>query len=147
MAPALIASLAISVGVVILFFDNFLIALGQPTGTPGNERMLQFLAPANVTVAAILILAVALVALTRPPAPSGDGSSPAPSMLAPTNVRTVAGFVAGALAAAAFVRAIVALTIAHQRVILKLGTMVDALAAVLVAAVAAYWALRPKLPK
>jgi hypothetical protein len=128
--------------VVVLFLANFLVALGQPTGTPGNERMLQFLSPADVAVAAILIVAVALVVLAPPPATLEEGS-----ILTPANVRSLAGFISGAVAAAAFVRAIVALTISHERAVLKLGTLVDALAAVLVAAAGAYWALRPKLSK
>jgi membrane-associated phospholipid phosphatase len=140
-APQVLASLVLTASAVVLFLANFLIALGEPTGTPGNERMLQFLAPADGSVAAILIVAVALVALFPSP-----GTAPA-SRPAPSSVRSLAGFVAGALAAAAFVRAIVVLTIAHQRVVLKLGSMVEALAAAMVAAVAAYWALKPKLPR
>ncbi len=142
MAPQVLASLVITAAVLVLFLANFLIALGQPTGTPGNVRMLRFLAPADVAVGAILIVAVALVALV----PSPDRTPPA-SPLAPSNARSLAGFVAAALAGAAFVRAVVVLTVAHERVVLKLGSMVEALAAVLVAAVAAYWALKPKLSK
>jgi hypothetical protein len=141
-APQVIASLAISVGVVVLFLADFLIALGQPTGTPGNERMAQFLAPADLVVAAVMVVAVALVALVAPP-----DEGPATPALAATNVRAVAGFVAAALAVAAFLRAIVVLTIAHQRAVLKLGSMIEALAALVVAAAAAYWALKPKLQK
>jgi hypothetical protein len=138
--PARLASLAISAAVVVLFLANFLIALGEPAGTAGNVRMLQFLAPAEVAVAAILIVAVALVVLLPTSDPPGT-----PSLLSGATVRAIAGFVSGAVAAAAFVRAIVALTIAHERVLLKLGTLVDALAAVMLAAVGAYWALKPKL--
>jgi hypothetical protein len=147
--PQLVASLAISVGVVVLFVANLFIALGQPTGTAGNVRMLQFLSAADLAVGAILILAVALVVLAPPPAlapvePTIQGPAAAGSAALPDKFRLVVGFVSVAVAAAGLVRAIVVLTIAHQRGVVKLGNMIDALAAVAVAAAAAYWALRPR---
>ncbi|MDQ6616798.1 MAG: hypothetical protein M3083_19130 [Actinomycetota bacterium] len=131
--PQLIASGAISAGVVVLFIANLLIALGLPTGTAGNVRLSQFLSPADVAVAAILILAVALVSLV--PVPEA------------ANARMLAGIVAAAVVAAGLLRAIVVLTISQEHVAVKLGNMIDALAAVLVAAAAAFWALKPKLLK
>ncbi len=140
-----VASVAISAGVVLLFVANLLIALGEPTGTPGNVRILQFLSPADVAVGAILVLAVAFVAILAAAAPR----RPSPRrgrtwVLGPADVRLVAGVVAATVAAAALVRAIVSLTVAHQRVAIKLGNLVDGLAAVLVALVATLWAASPK---
>ncbi len=137
--PQLLVSAVISVGVILLFLANLLSALGQPTGTAGNVRLLQFLSPADLGVGAVLIVAVALVVLLPQSEPA-----PASSVLGPEDVRLMAGFVAIAVAAAAFVRAIVVLTIAGDQVVLKLGNMVDALAAVVVAAAAAFWALQSK---
>lgn len=137
--PSLLCSAAISAGIILLFLANLLVALGEVSGTPGNVRLLQFLSPADVAVAALLVVAVALVVL----GPRAEKSS-APAFLGAEDVRLMAGFVAVAVAAAAFVRAIVVLTIAHEHAVLKLGNMVDALAAVLVAAAAAFWAMATK---
>jgi hypothetical protein len=147
--PQLVASAAISAGVVVLFIANLFIALGQPTGTAGNVRLLQFLAGADLAVGAILVLAVALVALAPPSAlapiePTIPGPAVAGSAARPDLFRLVAGFVSVAVAAAGLVRAIAVLTIAHQSGAVKLGNMIDALAAVALAAAAAYWALRPR---
>lgn len=136
--PSLVCSAAISAGIILLFLANLLVALGEGSGTPGNVRLLQFLSPADVAVAALLVLAVALVVL----GPTAKSSEPA--FLGAEDVRLMAGFVAVAVGAAAFVRAIVVLTIAHEHAVLKLGNMVDALAAVLVAAAAALWAMATK---
>ena len=138
--PQLLVSAALSVGVVLLFLSNLLIALGEPVGTAGNVRLLQFLSPADLAVGAVLIVAVALVALLPP----ADESKAASSPLEAEDARLLAGFVAVAVAAAAVVRAIVVLTIAGEHAALRLGNMVDGLAALLVAAVAAYWALASK---
>jgi hypothetical protein len=137
--PSLVASLAISVGVVVLFVANLFIALGEPSGTRGNIRLLDFLSPADLAVGAIMVVAVALLALV----PLADGA-PASALKGVAEARLVAGVVAVTVGVAALVRAIVVLTIAHQHVAVKLGNMIDALAALLVALAAAYWALRPK---
>ncbi|MDQ1391328.1 MAG: hypothetical protein QOF30_305 [Acidimicrobiaceae bacterium] len=147
--PHLVASLAISAGVAALFVANLFIALGLPTGTAGNVRLLQFLSAADVAVGAVLVLAVALIALAPPPPlaaiePTIPGPATAGAAARPDTFRLVAGFVSVAVAAGGLVRAIVVLTIADQRGAVKVGNMIDALAAVAVAAVAAYWALRPK---
>jgi hypothetical protein len=138
--PSMLASLAISVGVAVLFIANLLIALGQPAGTPGNIRLLQFLSPGDVAVGAIMILAVALVALT----PLADGV-PSVARKGTAEIRLIAGVVAATVAAAALIRAVVVLTVSHQHAAVKLGNMLDALAALVVAAAAAYWALKPRL--
>jgi len=138
-----VASAVLSAGVVLLFVANLLIAIGEPTGTPGNVRILQFLSPADVAVGAILVLAVAL-ALLPPREPLESASPPGSKLLGPADVRMMAGVVAATVAAAALVRAIISLTVAHQRVAIKLGNLVDGLAAVLVALVATLWAASPK---
>ncbi len=138
-APSLLASMAISVGVVVLFFADLLIALGEPSGTRGNLRLLQFLSPGDLAVGAIMVVAVALVALIPLP-----DAAPASAVKGAAEAKLVAGVVAVAVGAAALVRAIVVLTISHQHVAVKLGNMIDALAAVIVAAAAAYWAFKPK---
>jgi hypothetical protein len=124
---------------VVLFVADLFIALGQATGTPGNLRLLQFLAPTDVAVAAILVVAVALVAL------QGDAST-APGAPA-RSARSAAGGVAGFVALGAFVRAITVLTIGHQHGAVKIGNMIDALAALLVALVATYWAFRDRVDR
>jgi hypothetical protein len=137
--PSLLASLAISTGVVVLFFADLLIALGEPSGTRGNLRLLQFLSPGDLAVGAIMVVAVALVALI--PLPE---AAPTTALKGVAEAKLVAGVVAVAVGVAALVRAIVVLTISHQHVAVKLGNMIDALAAVIVAAAAAYWAFRPQ---
>ncbi len=52
--------------------------------------------------------------------------------------------VAALVAVAALLRGIVDLTVPHQHGAIKVGNLIDALAAVLVAAMAAAWGLRPK---
>jgi hypothetical protein len=145
----MVASVVLSTGVVLLFLANLLIAIGEPTGTPGNVRILQFLSPADVAVGAILVLAVALVALFSPHEPPEphehpESASTGSKLLGPADVRMIAGVVAATVAAAALVRAIISLTVAHQGVAIKFGNLVDGLAAVLVALVAALWAATPK---
>lgn len=146
--PQLLASLAISVGVVVLFIANLFVALGQASGTAGNVRLLQFLSPSDVAVGAIMIVAVALVVLlpSDPPAallPSDPPASATPT-LAPATVRMTAGIVAAFVTAAAFVRAITVLTVSHQHAAVKLGNLIDALAAIAVAGIGALWGLRTK---
>jgi hypothetical protein len=149
-APALLASMAISIAVVLLFIANLFAALGQPAGTPGNERLLQFLSPADVAVAAVITLAIVLVGLAprAPASPEAStvpiGPAVAPGGLTPSLVRMSAGVVAAVVAVAALIRAITALTISHQPGGIKFGNLLDALAAALVAAVAGWWALRTK---
>lgn len=143
----LLASLALSAGVVVLFVANLFVALGEPAGTPGNVRLLQFLAPADLAVAAIMVLAVALVSLAptaavAPASPTVPIASGAPPELGPDTVWMTAGVVAAVVGAAALIRAITVLTIDHQHGAIKVGNMFDALAAVLVAAVAVLWAQR-----
>jgi hypothetical protein len=139
-APALFASLIISIGVVVLFFGNLFIALGAPHGTPGRDRFLQFLAPADLASAAALVLAVALVVLQR------QLPADAPVMGSRGGrVRTIAllaGGVAAFVALAALVRGIVFLTIPHQPGAVKLGDFIAELGVMAVAGAAAWWALR-----
>jgi hypothetical protein len=147
-APSpLLASLALSVGVVVLFVANLFIALGEPAGTPGNLRLLQFLAPADLAVAGLMIVAVALVSMVTtaavaPASPTVPIAGGAPPELAPTTVGTTAAMVAAVVGAGALIRAITVLTISHQHGAIKVGNMFDALAAVLVAAVAVLWVVR-----
>ena len=138
--PQLLASLAISVGVVAVFIAYLFVALGQPTGTRGNSRLLEFLSPADVAVAGVMIVAVALVVLL-----STGGAEPTAGRgkaLAPATVRMTAGIVSAFVAVAALIRAITALTISQQSAAVKIGNVIDALAAILVAGVAALWGLR-----
>ncbi len=74
-APAVAASLAISLAVGLLFLANLFIALGAQNGTPGRDRLLQFLSPGDLAVAAIMVLAVALGGMAPAGAvqPSGPG--------------------------------------------------------------------------
>jgi type IV secretory pathway VirB2 component (pilin) len=136
-SPALIASLAISIGVVIVFVANLFIALGAPSGTSGKLKLLQFLSPSDVAVAAAMILAVALVALHQQ-RPTGR-DEPAHRAAAHA-IALVAGTVGALVALAAIVRAIVSLTVSEKG-FLKAGGFVDGLGSALVAAAAALWGL------
>jgi len=142
--PHLLASAAISLGVIVLFFSTLLIALGEPAGTAANIRLLEFLSPADLAVGALLVLAVALTTLT--PAAKGSAGSPVVKAqpVKAEELRLLAGFVAVAVTAAALVRALFVLSISNEHVVLKLGNMIDGLAGVAVAAVAAFWALITK---
>jgi type IV secretory pathway VirB2 component (pilin) len=133
----LIASLAISVGVVIVFVANLFIALGAPGGTSGKVQLLQFLSPSDVAVAAAMVLAVALVALhqQRPAGPDEPAHRAAAHFIA-----LVAGVVGALVALAAVVRAIVSLTVSEKG-FLKAGGFVDGMGSALVAAAAALWGL------
>jgi hypothetical protein len=139
-APALFASLIISIGVVVLFIGNLFVALGAPHGTAGRDRFLQFLAPADVAVAAAMVLAVALVVLQR--------QMPADSPVVGArggrvrSIALVAGGVAAFVALAAVVRGFMILTVPHQPGAVKFGELVAALAVAAIAASAAWWALR-----
>ncbi|HSS10296.1 MAG TPA: hypothetical protein VLL25_10445 [Acidimicrobiales bacterium] len=137
-SPALIASFAISVGVIVLFVANLFIAFGAPSGTSGRVKLLEFLSPADVSVAAAMILAVALVALHQQRRTPGD--EPAKHRAAAHGIALVAGIVAAVVTVAAIVRAIVSLTITEKGV-LKAGNFIDGIAAALVAAAAALWGL------
>jgi hypothetical protein len=146
--------LTISVGVVVLFFANLMMALGAPAGTRGNVRLLQFLSPADLAVGVFLMVAIALSVLPSDVAQTGprprDASTPprsTPNLFHPSEVRLVAGVVSVSVAVAALLRAIVVLTVSNEHVVLKLGSMIDGLAAVLVASAAAMWALAPFKPK
>jgi hypothetical protein len=120
--------------VILLFIANLFVAIGEPAGTQGNIRLLQFLSPADLAVGAIMIVAIVLVGMA-PTAPAATG-------LTPDLVRLTAGAVVAFVAVAAFIRAITVLTISHQHAAVKVGNLFDALAAVLVAGVATYWAFR-----
>jgi hypothetical protein len=134
----LIASLAISIGVIVLFVANLFVALGAPSGTAGKVKLLEFLSPADVSVAAATILAVALVALhqLRPTRRDEPVRVRAPAHA----VALIAGIVGAIVAVAAVVRAIVSLTIVEKGA-LKAGNFIDGMAAALVAAAAAFWGL------
>lgn len=139
-APAALASLAISVGVILLFLANLLIAVGAPAGATGRERFLQFLSPADLAVGAALALAVALVVLHGREA-AEPGAAAVPSI---ASIGLIAGIVAAAVAAAALFRGITELTIPHQHAAVKLGELVDSIAAIVVAGAAAVWGLYKK---
>ncbi len=139
-APALFASLIISIGVIVLFFGNLFIALGAPHGTPGRDRLLQFLAPADLATAAALVLAVALVVLQRQL--PGDAPVVGPRGGRVRSIALLAGGVAAFVALAALVRGIVFLTVPHQPGAVKLGDLIAELAVMAVAGAAAWWALR-----
>jgi hypothetical protein len=131
----------------VLFIANLFVALGQPTGTPGNVRLLQFLSPADLPVGALIVVAIVLVGLAPAPPVAATATVPlgptvAPAGLTPAMVRLTAGVVGAVVAVAALVRAITVLTISHEPGGVKLGNMIEALAAVLVAGVATWWALR-----
>jgi uncharacterized membrane protein len=82
---------------------------------------------------------VALVALRSDASPAPGGAA--------ASARSTAGGVAGFVALGAFVRAITVLTIGHQHAAVKIGNMIDALAALLVALVATYWAFRERIDR
>ncbi|MDQ6616520.1 MAG: hypothetical protein M3083_17705 [Actinomycetota bacterium] len=141
MAPSLMASAAISLGIVVLFLGNLFVALGAPAGTAGRDRLLQFLAPADLAAAAALVLAVALVALHR------QISGPAAAVVGPRGGRVhsialVAGAVAAVVALGALVRGFVLLTVPHTPGAVKMGNFIGHVAVVLVASAAGAWALR-----
>jgi hypothetical protein len=139
-APALFASLVISVGILVLFLANLLIALGAPKGTPGRDRFLQFLSPADLAAAAALVLAVALVALQR--RLPGDGASIGPPAGRVRTIALIAGAVGAVVALAALLRGIVFLTLPHQPGAAKVGYFIAHLVVVAVAGAAAAWGLR-----
>lgn len=141
--PALLASLAISAAVILLFLANLFVAIGLETGTRGRTRFLQFLAPADAVVAVGLVVAVALCALHRPAADDGSaGVRQGGPVLRAGSFAKVAGIMAAAVSVAALVRGIVDLTIPHQRAAIRIGNLIEALAVALIAAVAALWGLR-----
>jgi heme/copper-type cytochrome/quinol oxidase subunit 2 len=122
-----------------MFVASLLQGLGLGKGVPGKNKLLQFLAPADLAVAAALILAVALVVFSARKAEASNGASAAP----PTSgAQNLAALVAGVVAVLAIVRAITDLTVAHQTGAYKFGGFVDGLAAALVAAAAARWGLK-----
>jgi hypothetical protein len=139
-APALFASLVISIGVVVLFLGNLFIALGAPHGAAGRDRFLQFLSPADLATAAALVLAVALVVLQRQMPTEAPVVGPRGGRV--RTIALVAGGVAAFVALAALVRGIVFLTVPHQPGAVKLGELIAELAVVAVASAAAWWALR-----
>ncbi len=141
-APALFASLAISVAIVVLFLGNLFVALGAPSGTAGRDRLLQFLAPAELATAAALVLAVALVVLQR----ARGGEAPIVEARG-GRVRTialVAGVVAAVVAFAAVLRGFVYLTVPHLTGAVKVGYFINHLAVAVIAGAAAVWSLRAR---
>jgi hypothetical protein len=139
-APALFASVAISLGIVVLFLGNLFVALGAPSGTAGRDRLLQFLAPAELATAAALVLAVALVVLQR----ARGGEAPIVEARG-GRVRTialVAGGVAAVVAFAAVLRGFVYLTVPHLTGAVKIGYFINHLAVAVIAGAAAVWSLR-----
>jgi hypothetical protein len=140
MPPPLLASGAISAGVVVLFLASLLQGLGLGSGVSGKDKLLQFLAPSDLAVAAVLIVAVALIVLT------GRGDDDASDRSQAGNLLLLAAAVAALVGVLAVVRAITDLTVAHQSAAFKIGGFFDGLAAALVAAIAALWGLRAKQP-
>jgi hypothetical protein len=142
MAPALLASLMISVGLIVLFLGNLFIALGAPRGTSGRDRLLQFLSAGDLAAAAALVLAVALVVWQRsrpdaaPVAGLGGGR--------PRMVSLLAGAVAVVVALAALLRGFVLLTVPHTPGAVKVGDLIAQLAIVIIAGAAAWWSLRTR---
>jgi hypothetical protein len=147
--PQLLASLAISAGIVLLFVADLFAALGLETGTSGRSRLLQLLAPADLAVAFGLVVAVALASLYRAPAdePPAGGSRPTGPVLRPASFAMVAGITAAVVALTALVRGIVELTVPNQRPALRIGNVVEVLAVALIAAAAAFWGLRKPPPR
>ena len=143
-APALAASMAITIGVAVLFLADLFIALGAATGTPGRDRLLEFLSPADLAVGVAMIVAVALVWLHRQRSAVDAGTVAGPPGAQAGMVAMLAGAVAALVGAAALLRGIVDLTVPHQHGAIKVGHFIDALAAALVAAAAALWALRSR---
>jgi hypothetical protein len=137
-APAVVVSLAISLGVIVLWLAALVVALGVRR-VAGKDRLLEFLSPGSLSVAVAMVVAVVLVAMHQQrPAGSGRGRSPAPSAL------MVAIVLAGAVGVASLLRGIIEMTIAHQRVVVNLGHFLDGLAAVPVAAATVLWGLRAR---
>jgi hypothetical protein len=139
-APALFASAALSIGVIVLFLGNLFIALGAPRGTSGRDRLLQFLAPADLATAVALAVAVALVVLQRHmPSDSPVVGSRGGRV---RSVALLAGVMAAVVALGALLRGIVYLTVPNQPGAVKIGDFIVELAVVLVAGAVAAWALR-----
>jgi hypothetical protein len=141
-APALFASVALSVGVAVLFLGNLFVALGAPSGTSGRDRLLQFLTPADLATVVALALAVALVVLQRHMPVDNPVVGPRGGRV--RSVALLAGVVAAFVTVAAMLRAIVFLTVPHQTGAVKVGDFVAELAIVLIAAAVAAWALRQR---
>jgi hypothetical protein len=142
-APALVASLAICIGIIVQFLGNLFVALGAPKGTAGRDRLLQFLSTADLAAAAALVLAVGLVVLQR------QGPGVAAPVVGPRGGRVrsialVAGVVAVVVAFAALLRGIVYLTVPHQPGAVKIGYFIVSLAVALIASAAAAWSLRSR---
>lgn len=141
-APALLASLMISVGVIVLFFGNLFIALGAPRGTSGRDRLLQFLSAGDLGAAAALVLAVALVVWQRSRPEAGALAGARGGRL--RMVALLAGAVAGLVALAALLRGFVLLTVPHTPGAVKVGDLIAHLAIVVIAGAAAWWSLRTR---
>jgi hypothetical protein len=137
-APAVVVSLAVSVGVIVLWLAALIVALGEK-GLDGKDRFLQFLSPGSLDVSLAMVVAVALVVLHHQrPSARTFGRSQAPNAL------LVATVLAGAVGLASLVRGIVELTIANQAGLVKLGRFVDGLAGVPVAVATVLWGLRAR---
>ena len=141
-APALLASLMISVGVIVLFFGNLFIALGAPRGTSGRDRLLQFLAAGDLGAAAALVLAVALVVWQRSRPEGASVAGPRGGRL--RTVALLAGAVAGVVALAALLRGFVLLTVPHTPGAVKVGDLIAHLGIVIIAGAAAWWSARTR---
>jgi hypothetical protein len=133
-----VASLAISVAVVVVWVAAIIIAFGAQ-GVTGRARVLQFLSPGQVNPAVALVVAVLLVVLhrQREGGPPGERTDTATALL-------VAVIVAAAIGVASLVRGIVELTVVRRRTAVNIGHCTDALAAVPIAAAAVLWGLRAR---
>jgi hypothetical protein len=137
-APMVAGSLAISLGVVVLWLAALIVGIGE-RGLSGRERLLQVLSPGNLAVAVAMLLAVLLVVLhRRREADSAAGRSPVEMAL------LVAIVLAAAVGVAGLLRGIVELTVAHERILAKFGRFVDGLSPIPVAAAAVLWGLRAR---
>jgi hypothetical protein len=97
------------------------------------------LAPGNLTLAVAMLLAVLLLVLHRQrDSEPLTGQSPLAMAL------LVALVLAAAIGVAGLLRGIVELTVAHERILAKLGRFVDGLAAIPIAAAAVLWGLRAR---
>ncbi len=135
-APLTVASLAISLAVVVSWLAAFLLAIGTG-GLNGRERWIQFFSPGDVPFAIAMVVAVLLAATQRQRASEAEAAPAATALL-------VAVIIAGAIGVAALLGGIVELTVANQRAVAKLGQLIDGLAPIPIVAAAMMWGLRAR---
>jgi hypothetical protein len=137
--PAAIASLGLAVGVTLISlgslvagFRSSLVAAGDlATAGPAGFRirLLAVFSAARIELAVAVVVAVALIGLSRPPRPAGSRRATA----------ALAGSLAAYVGLAALVRAVVLISLLHNGDVF-VGTSLEALGAVPAAVGAALWA-------